>query len=56
MYTPEKMEILIKYGYKIDYDDLVFSIKNKKEIPMIDRFNINLDQKLLIIQMSDVLF
>lgn len=47
MYTPEKMELLIKYGYTLDYDDIIYSIKNRKEIPEIERFNIHLDQKLL---------
>lgn len=46
-YTMEKMELLIKYGYKITYDDVLFAIKQKVEIPGVDRFDVKLDQKLL---------
>ncbi len=46
-YTIEKMELLIKYGYVPDYDDVLFGIKNKVEIPNIERFSIPLDQQLL---------
>lgn len=46
-YTQEKMELLINYGYKLDYDDIIYSIKRQKEIPNVDRFNIKLDQKVL---------
>ncbi|ARF09696.1 hypothetical protein Indivirus_2_75 [Indivirus ILV1] len=46
-YSEEKLEVLIKNGYNITYDDVIFSIKYKKEIPGIDRFNIKLDKKLL---------
>lgn len=46
-YSQEKMELLIKYGYKPDYDDVMFAIEQRVELPGIDRFNINLDMKLL---------
>lgn len=46
-YSMEKMELLIKYGYKPDYDDVLFSAKEKKELPEIERFGIILDQKIL---------
>lgn len=46
-YSMEKMEVLIKYGYKPDYDDIVYSINKCVEIPGIERFNIKLDKKLL---------
>lgn len=45
--TPEKIEILIKHGYKISYEDLKLSIKNKQIIPGIERFDIKLDKALL---------
>lgn len=46
-YSMEKMELLIKYGYKPDYDDVLYAINNSVELPGIERFNINLDKKLL---------
>ncbi len=46
-YTAEKMETLIKHGYKPDYDDIAFAIKYSKEIPGIERFDIKLDKSLL---------
>lgn len=46
-YSMEKMELLIKYGYKPDYEDIVYGVQHKAEIPGIDRFDIILDQKLL---------
>ena len=45
--TPEKIDILIKHGYKIDYSDVELSITNKQIIPNIEKFNIVLDKKLL---------
>lgn len=47
IYTQEKMELLINYGYIPDYEDIIYSIKHKIEIPNISRFNIKLDQKML---------
>ncbi len=46
-YSPDKMEVLIKNGYNVTYDDVLFAIKHQKEIPGIERFNITLDKKLL---------
>ena len=46
-YSQEKMEVLIRNGYHVTREDLFFSIKHKKEIPGIDRFNIKLDKELL---------
>jgi hypothetical protein len=46
-YSDEKMELLIKYGFKPDYDDVLFGIKNKISIPNIERFGIKLDAKIL---------
>lgn len=46
-YTLDKMEMLIKYGYKPDYEDVEYGIKHKVEIPGVDRFDIKLDKKLL---------
>lgn len=46
-YSMEKMELLIKYGYKLDYDDVLFAINNSIELPGVERFNIILDKKLL---------
>lgn len=42
-----KIEVLIKYGYKPTYDDVVYGIKCKVEIPGIERFDIKLDRTLL---------
>jgi hypothetical protein len=46
-YNMNKMELLIGYGYKPDYEDLFFGAKYKAEIPNIGRFDIKLDQALL---------
>jgi FtsZ-binding cell division protein ZapB len=46
-YLQEKMELLIKLGYKPTYTDIVDAIKTKCEIPGIERFDINTDSKLL---------
>ncbi|ARF11612.1 hypothetical protein Klosneuvirus_2_48 [Klosneuvirus KNV1] len=46
-YNMEKMELLIKYGYKLDYDDVLYAIDQSIELPGIERFNIDLDKKLL---------
>lgn len=46
-YTPEKMELLIQSGYKITKDDLIYSIQNRKEIPNLDRFDLDLNQEIL---------
>lgn len=46
-YSAEKMELLIKHGYKLDYTDICESIKKKVVIPGIERFDIPLDEKIL---------
>jgi len=46
-YSTDKMELLIKYGYKPDYEDVIYGIEHKIEIPGIERFGIPLDKKLL---------
>lgn len=42
-----KMEALIKHGYKPDYDDVVYAVSRKIEIPGVERFGITLDKELL---------
>lgn len=46
-YTPEKMMILINNGFVPDYDDILLSIRHQKEIPMIESFDIKLDNEFL---------
>jgi len=46
-YTFNKMEILIKYGYKPTYEDVLYAVPYKIEIPGIERFGIEADTKLL---------
>ncbi len=46
-YDPVKIDVLIKNGYVITRDDLLFSIKNKKELPKIDQFGIKFDKSIL---------
>ncbi len=46
-YTPNKAEILIAYGFKPTYDDVMFGIVHKAEIPNIARFSIKPDKKML---------
>jgi len=46
-FNQEKLELLIKYGYDLDYDDILFSIKHHIELPNIERFKIKLDKNLL---------
>ncbi|QKF93670.1 hypothetical protein QKU48_gp0212 [Fadolivirus algeromassiliense] len=46
-YSADKFELIVKYGYKPDYDDVLYSIKHKVEIPGIERFGIELDKTLL---------
>lgn len=42
-----KIEALIKHGYKPDYDDVIYAVNHKIEIPGIERFGIKLDKELL---------
>lgn len=42
-YSKDKMNLLFLYGYEPTYDDIKFSIKNKVELPNLDRFKIRLD-------------
>lgn len=46
-YTTEKMMILFDRGFVPDCDDIKFSVKNKKEIPMIETFGVTLDNEFL---------
>jgi hypothetical protein len=46
-YTVEKMMILINCGYVPDREDILLSVSHKKEIPMIEKFDIKLDQDFL---------
>lgn len=46
-YDDKKINVLITNGYIITYDDVLFSIKYKKELPSLDKFNIILDKKVL---------
>lgn len=46
-YDMDKMELLIKYGYVPDREDLEFSIKNRVEIPDVSRFGLKGDKDLL---------
>ena len=45
-YSKEIMTILINHGFVPDKDDILLSVKNKIEIPMIQKF-INLDKSFL---------
>lgn len=46
-YTVDKMSILLKYGFVLDKDDVLLSIRYKKEIPMIELFGVALDDNFL---------
>lgn len=46
-FSLDKMELLIKYGYQPTYEDVIFGIKNKIELPDVERFGIKLDKKIL---------
>lgn len=46
-FSTNKMELIITYGFKPDYEDVCFGAKNRVEIPNIARFDINPDKKLL---------
>jgi len=43
----KKIQLLLNYGYKLDYDDVIITIKKKIEIPEIDKSNIKLDNYIL---------
>ena len=46
-YTTDKMMILIKHGFVPDREDIILSIEHKKEMPMIEKFNVQLDNDFL---------
>ena len=48
-YTAEKVELLFKAGYRMDAEDVEFSIKNKRVIPDIERFGVVLDNKMYLL-------
>lgn len=46
-YKPEKAELMFKYGYKLDVEDVRFIICNKVMINDIDRFGLELGREIL---------
>jgi hypothetical protein len=46
-YTAEKMQILINFGFVPDKNDILNSVKLKKEIPHIEKFDVKLDADFL---------
>ena len=46
-YTPDKAELMFKYGYKLDIEDVKFIIHNRIEIRDIDRFGLELGEEIL---------
>ena len=47
IYTPDKAELMFKYGYKLDIEDVKFIICNKVQINDIDRFGLELGEEIL---------
>jgi hypothetical protein len=45
-YTPLKVELLFNAGYRMDLEDVKFSIEQKKVIPDIERFGLELDDNI----------
>jgi len=46
-YHKDVVELFVKYGYKPNYNDLMYSITKHLELPDIDRFKITYDHKLI---------
>jgi hypothetical protein len=42
------IDIFVKYGYKINYDDLLLATKHKITIPHVERFDIIFDEKYML--------
>ena len=50
------INILITYGYKVSYDNVILAIKNNISIDNLEKFNIKVDDKIEILTMEELAY